>query len=139
MTTEYCFDMVSCEIYVKENNIIKFDKLNKEFIFVKDIQEYLRILIENIKDNIIRELPDINLVDVQIMIFNKEFLLHRLVIKIHEFLQKLDIIRKINLHEKIIVSIHHRGENVFIGSFSAVLRGLRLKRLPIHQCFRQLW
>ena len=119
MDKGFYIDALTCNVHYKETfldyqvNKITNIKNEKEY-YINDIQ-YIKRFIEFIKQNIIKKLPNLNLVKVELNIYDKDNLLHSFIIKITNIICELQNIKlKLNLNKMIFVNIKYDNHVVFL-------------------------
>jgi hypothetical protein len=98
---------------------IKIDNIEKEIIFCKNDVDYIKAFIEHIKERVIKKCK--NLISVKIMLatFDKNNLIHKIVIVIANMMQNLlKIKEKVNIYKSIFVVIEYEGKTVFMGDLN---------------------
>ena len=98
---------------------IKLDNLEKEIFYCKNDVEYMRRFIEHIKDKVIKKCKNLSSVKIMIAIFDKNNIIHRLMIVVATMMRNLlKIKEKINFYKTIVVIIQYEGEDVFMGNLN---------------------
>jgi hypothetical protein len=120
------YENLHCRVNFKWKTVLKDDF---EIIDLKDIErerrhcygedQYIKNFIEVMKERVIRKLPELNKVKIMLGVFDKNKVMHRLMVATFQMLCKiLKIEKKINLYKSIIVMIEYEGQIVFNGSLS---------------------
>ncbi len=115
------YEKFECKVNFKWKTIFENDF---EIIDLKDIKrerrqcygelQYIKNFIEVMKERVIRKLPQLNKVKITLGIFDKNNVIHRLMVSTFQMLFKiLKIKKKINLYKSIIVIIEYEGNVVF--------------------------
>jgi hypothetical protein len=100
---------------INEGNI-QLDDLEKEIIYCKNDVDYIKRFIEHIKERVIKKCKDLNLVKITLATFDKNNLMHKLIVVITNMLQNLlQIKEKMNVYQSIFVIIQYEGLTVFTG------------------------
>ena len=91
------------KIDIKSNSIYKFKNEN---LHINNIIDY-------IKDNIIKNYPNLNNIKIKIELFNKNSLIHKFII---------DIINRLNINlyqydRLILIYIYNNDDIIFVGNF----------------------
>jgi arginine deiminase len=103
---------------INENNIKIYD-LEKEILYCKNDVDYIRCFIENIKEKVIKKCKNLNSVKIMLATFDKNNIIHKLMIVIRNMmLNLLKIKENINLYKSIIVFIEYESKIVFIGELN---------------------
>jgi hypothetical protein len=113
--------IVKCNVYYNEGyidyEVSKLVNIIEELKYFTNTNNYIRSFIDHIKHNIIRKLPNLNSVQIQLNIFDKDNILHRFIIVISNIIQDLlKYKKKINFSKSIIVSIEYENKLIFIGN-----------------------
>lgn len=99
---------------------IKISDLNREIGYCYGSNQYIMRFIEVLKDKVIRNLPELNEVKIILGIFDKNNILHRLMVEIYYLIN--DILKRANIkknfYKTIFTIIKYKGEVVFIGDIS---------------------
>lgn len=98
---------------------IKLDNLEKELIYCKNEVDYIRSFIEHIKERVIKKCKNLSSVKIMLDTFDKNNLMHKIIIVITNMLQNLlQIKEKVNMYQSIFVVIKYEDEIVFTGSLN---------------------
>jgi hypothetical protein len=98
---------------------IKLDNLEKELFYCKNEIDYIRCFIDNIKERVIKKCKNLSSVKIILATFDKNNILHKLMVVISNIMRNLLKIKEnINLYKSIIVFIEYEGKNVFIGGLN---------------------
>ena len=98
---------------------IKLDNLEKEIFYCKNDVEYMRSFIEHIKERVIKKCKNLNSVKIMLATFDKNNLIHKIMIVVTTMMKNLlKIKEKINYYKSIIVLIEYEGQLVFMGGLN---------------------
>jgi hypothetical protein len=98
---------------------IKLYNLEKEIIYCKNDVDYIRTFIEHIKDKVIKKCKNLNSVNIILSIFDKNNIIHRLMVVITTMMHNLlKIKQKKNFYKSIIVFVEYEGQPVFVGDLN---------------------
>jgi len=98
---------------------IKLYNVEQEFIYCKNDVDYIRCFIENIKENVIKKCKNLNSVKIILTTFDKNNMIHKLMVVIRNIMcNLLKIKEKINLYKSIIVEIEYEDQIVFFGNLN---------------------
>jgi len=122
-----CYQKIHCKLNWKYKSFLKDDF---EIISVSDIEneinycygstQYIMRFIEMLKDRVIRFLPDLNEVKIMIGIFDKDNILHRLLVGAYYVICNIlrQDVKKTNFYKTIFTVIEYKGDVVFMGNIS---------------------
>ena len=98
---------------------IKLYNLEKEIFYCKNDVDYMRSFIEHIKERVIKKCKNLSSVKIMLATFDKNNLIHKIMIVITTMMKNLlKIKEKINYYKSIIVLIEYEGELVFMGNLN---------------------
>ena len=114
---------VSCNIYYKKEffdyEVSKLENIKEEKRYFKNCDDYIRSFIEHIKDNIIKNLKNLNSFQIHLAIFDENNILHRFIVKISNMIQDLlQYKEKICFNKSVFVYIIYENNIVFTGNIS---------------------
>ena len=115
--------LVKCNVYYNETyfdyEVSKLVDIKEELKYFTDVNNYIRCFIEHLKNNVIKKLPNLNSVKIELNIFDRDNMLHRFMIVISNMIQDLlKFKQKINLCKSIIVSVEYETKIIFIGNLN---------------------
>lgn len=99
---------------------IKVSNIDNYINYCYGSDQYIMAFIEMLKERIIRYLPELNKVKIILGVFNKNKLLHRLVIGTYELICDIlgrKFIKK-NFYKSIITIIEYNSKVIFIGNIN---------------------
>jgi uncharacterized coiled-coil DUF342 family protein len=103
---------------INEYDII-LDSLEKEIFYCKNDIDYMRSFIDHIKEKVIKKCKNLSSVKIMLATFDKNNLIHKLMVVITNMVWNLlKIKEKINLYKSIIVIIEYEGQYVFMGNLN---------------------
>jgi len=107
--------------YLKDDfEIIKVSDIEREIDYCYDSTQYIMRFIEMLKDRVIRLLHNLNEVEMMIGVFDKNNILHRLMVGAYYVIcniLKTDVKSK-NFYKTIFTIIKYEGKVVFMGNIS---------------------
>jgi hypothetical protein len=119
------FDSTSmeCTVYYNKNfmdyDVVKLVDVKKKVRHMNSVNSYIQNFIDKLKNNVIKKLPCLNLVTIQLSVLDNNNIIHRFVIKISNILQDLlKCKEKINFNKTIIVCILYDNKIVFVGGIN---------------------
>jgi hypothetical protein len=114
---------VSCRVYYKsiffDYEVSKLDDIKEELEYYKNTDAYIKGFIDYIKHNVIKKFKNLNSVKIELGIFDKDNILHRLIIKVANMIK--DILKykeKIDFYKSVIVCVKYENEIVFMGNIN---------------------
>ena len=115
---DVCYNMSFLQNEINETDI-KVDNLKKEIIYCKNDIEYINRFIEHIKDTVIKKCKNLNSVKIMLATFDKNNLIHKIIIVIANMMKNLlKIKEKVNIYKSIFVVIEYECQTVFMGELN---------------------
>jgi hypothetical protein len=116
-------DSVSCNVHYTEKyndyNVNKLSDIKYEEIYCNNCNIYIKSFIDYIKDNIIKKLENLNFVKIHLNIFDKNNILHRLIITVSNMAYDLLKIKKhISFNKSVFTYVTYNKKIVFIGNIN---------------------
>lgn len=121
------YESFHCNIHLKCNSsffgndyeVIKISDLEKELGYCYGSKQYIMRFIEILKNRVIRFLPDLNKVKIMLGLFDKNNVLHNIIIEIYCLINGM-IKKEIEkyFYKTIFTIIEYKGKIVFIGNIS---------------------
>jgi hypothetical protein len=98
---------------------IEVDNIKKECRFFKNDVDYIKGFIEYIKEKVIRKCKYLPSVKIMLATFDKNNLMHKIIIVIANMMKNLlKIKEKVNIYKSIFVVIEYEDQLVFIGDLN---------------------
>ena len=119
---------LECNVYSRsdifgEYSVDKIENPIDKKHYFKTAEEYFKHIIDKIKDDILKKIPDLRLVSIQIYAFDQTNSLHKLIITVADLMQDmLNIREKIALCQLAYVVVIYKNVPIYI--CGAVLKGL---------------
>ena len=118
--TEFQANNITCKVrYTKglfDHQIHKLDDIQQTIHKFKHTDDYIRHFIECIKERVIKPLPNLNFVQIQLQLFDKTNIIHRLFENVSKMLfYLLKIKSHMNMTKTIIAKITYEGTLVWQG------------------------
>ena len=121
--TEFSATCINCKVYYKpglfDHSVERLDNIQQKIRHFKNTDNYIRHFINSIKDNVIKRLPNLSLVQIHLNIFDGDNILHRFIITVSNMLQ--DILKyknRVCLKKTVFVIITYEGTPAFIGGIN---------------------
>lgn len=99
--------------------ISKINILQQEFIYCEKAEQYIKCFVDNMKENVIRKFNNLNLLEIEIRVFNKNKILHRFIVTISNMIRDLlNQKEKINLYHTLCIIIKYDNKIAFTGNIN---------------------
>jgi hypothetical protein len=93
-------------------------KIIKDQIYkYKDIYQYIHSIINNIKDNIIKNCHNLELVKINMYIYDQKNIIHMFILTISNIITKLLNLEEFVIDKSIIIYIKYENKIVFCGIY----------------------
>jgi hypothetical protein len=122
-----CYETVRCKLKWKYKSFLKDDfeiadviDVEREMNYCSDSTQYIMAFINMLKHKVIRLLPDLNKVQISIGIFDKNNVLHRLMVGAYCIIcniLKRPIKRK-SIYKSIFTIVEYEGAVIFMGELN---------------------
>ena len=122
-----CYESVRCKLRWKYKSFMNDDfeiinavDVEREIKYCSDSTQYIMAFINMLKHKVIRLLPDLNKVQISIGLFDKNNILHRLIVGAYYVISgilKRPVKRK-SLYKSIFTIIEYDGAVVFMGELN---------------------
>jgi hypothetical protein len=117
---EFRAEIINCEVSYKKGNIdyevLKLMDIKREIKYFKTTNSYINNFIDYMKCNVIKKLKNLNLVKIYLNIFDKNNILHRLIVNISNMLRDLlKYKEKFTFNKSVFVAITYENKLVFTG------------------------
>jgi hypothetical protein len=94
----------------------QLDNLEKEIFYCKHEVDFIKRFIEHIKENVIRKCKNLGSVNIMLATFDKNNLMHKIIIVITDLMHNLlQIKKRVNIYKSVFVLIQNEGQIVFTG------------------------
>jgi hypothetical protein len=98
---------------------INVDNLEKEISYCKNDVDYIKGFIEYIKERVIKKCKNLNSVKIMLATFDKNNLIHKIIIVLANMMKNLlKIKEKVDIYKSIFVVIEYEGQSVFMGDLN---------------------
>jgi hypothetical protein len=114
---------VDCKVYYNKGffdyEINKLEIIKDKNKYFKNSDMYILNFIDNIKHNIIKKLPNLKLVLIDLAVFDKNNILHRFIVTISNLIQDLlKFKNKIDIYKSVLVSVLYENKIMFMGGIN---------------------
>jgi hypothetical protein len=120
-----CKCNIECESYQyfwEENyKINKISNFHKQIIECKTMNQYLNIIINFIKDEVIRKFPDINKLKIQISSINNDNIYHQIIMRVSKFICEKLKIKEFNYNKSVFIIIWYEKKLIFMTNINFVI------------------
>ena len=122
-----CYEEVRCNLSWKYKSFFKndFELINvtdveREINYCSNSTQYIMAFISMLKHKVIRLLPDLNKVQISIGIFDKNNVLHRLIVGAYYVISGIlkRQVKKKSFYKSVFTIIEYDGGVVFMGELS---------------------
>ena len=113
-------EISNCNVYYNEGffdyEVVKLIDIKNELKSFKNEEHYIKYFINYIKNKIIRNLPNLNLVKIELKVFDNYNILHRFILTVINMIEDyLHHTKNISLYKSIIACIKYENKIVFCG------------------------
>jgi hypothetical protein len=121
--TEFSAKITNCEFYYKpgfvDHSVEKLENIQHKTRSFKSVNDYIKHFIDYIKHNVIKHLPNLSLLQINLGIFDNNNIMHRLIVTVTNMLQEiLKCKERICFKKTIFVTITYENNTVFTGSIT---------------------
>ena len=122
-----CYEDIHCKLNWKYKSLLKDDfeiinviDVEREINYCSDSSQYIMSFISMLKHRVIRLLPDLNKVKISIGVFDKDNVLHRLMIGAYYVICNIlrKEVKKNGFYKTIFTIIEYEDNIVFMGNIS---------------------
>ena len=100
-------------------DVVKLVDTQKQVRYVSSDVNYIKLFIDDLKNMVIRKLPCLNLVNIQLSVLDKNKILDRFIITVSNMLQDLlKCKQKIDFNKTIVVCVEYDNQIVFLGGLN---------------------
>jgi len=100
-------------------DVVKLVDTQKQVRYVSSDVNYIKLFIDDLKNMVIRKLPCLNLVNIQLSVLDKNKILDRFIITVSNMLQDLlKCKKKIDFNKTIVVCVEYDNQIVFLGGLN---------------------
>jgi len=109
--------LVFCRLGYFDHEISKVTDIIKENKRFNTVEQYFYHIINNIKDNVIKKFENLKLIKIQLSIFDKDNIWHRLIISVSKLLVDfLKLKNNIDFSKSIFVCVEYNNKPVFMAN-----------------------
>jgi hypothetical protein len=119
----FCVKEVACKVHyirgIWEHSVAKIENPIQQQYYFKTHDEYFKHIIATLKENILRKVPDLGLVSIQLIAFDSSNIMHNLILTVAYMLKNLMRIKEhIRLSRMACIVVTYNHTPIFIGSAS---------------------
>ncbi len=115
------YDVYKYKVKYRENGYLENDyhidkifDIEKKIKFFKSDNEYIRYVIENMKDTVMRRYSELPKLKIKLAVFDKNNIVHRFIVNcIMKLTDILKIVRKPKLYKTIFLFVFYEGNIVY--------------------------
>ena len=101
---------------LSEYHILGLSDIKKEIMYFKNTDTYIKSIIDYIKHDVIKHFKNLNSIQVSLHIFDKNNIIHTMMIKIANMLKKLSKYDGYkSFYKTVIVCVEYEDNIVFLG------------------------
>lgn len=101
---------------LSEYHILGLSDIKREIRYFKNTDSYIKSIIDYIKHNVIKHFKNLNSIQVSLHIFDKNNIIHTMMIKIANMLKKLSKYDDYkSFYKTVIVCVEYENNIVFLG------------------------
>ena len=118
--TEFSANITNCRFYYKpgffDYEVEKLENIQHKTRCFKSVNHYIKHFIDYIKHNVIKHLPNLSLLQINLGILDNNNILHRLIVTVTNMIQEILKCKElICLKKTIFVTIAYENKLVFTG------------------------
>ena len=118
--TDLSSNCINCRVYYRpgffDHNVERLEDIHNEIRQFKSVEHYIKEFIDHIKQNVIKQFPDLSRIKIQLSIFDNGNILHRLFITVtHMIREILKYKGQFRVNKFVFVNITYDQKTVFIG------------------------
>jgi len=102
---------IYCKVYINrgilEHSVAKIENPIQKQYYFKTHDEYFKHIIAKLKEDILRNVPDLGLVSIQVLAFDSSNIMHKLILTVANMLKNIMHIREhIRLSKTACIVVH---------------------------------
>jgi hypothetical protein len=118
-----CVKEIECKVYysrgIWEHSVAKIETPIQNKYYFKTHDEYFKHIIAKLKEEVLRNVPDLGLISIQLIAFDSSNIMHKLILTAATMLQNIMHIREhIRLSKMACIVVTYDHIPIFIGSVS---------------------
>jgi len=120
--TEFSSNIINCNVYYRpgflDHDVERLENIHHEIIYFKSADHYIKEFIDYIKQNVIKQYPNLSLIKIQVNVLDNGNIWHRLFVTVSNMISvilkhKRHSVNKYNKY--VFVSVTYDKKTVFIG------------------------
>lgn len=121
--SDFSADCISCQVYYKpgffDHNVERLDDVHHKIRRFKSVDHYIKSFIDHIKHNVIKQFPNLSLLQIYLNVFDDGNIIHRLIVTVANMLHDiLKIKSRLSFKKSVFVIITYEDHIVFTGNIS---------------------
>jgi hypothetical protein len=114
---------IECKVYysrgIWEHSVAKIESPIQQQYYFKTHDEYFKHIIAKLKEEVLRKVPDLGLVSIQLLAFDSSNIMHKLILTVANMLKNIMRIREhIRLSKTACIVVTYEHIPIFIGGVS---------------------
>jgi hypothetical protein len=119
--TDFAADCIDCKVYYKsglfDHDVERLENIHHNIRPYKDSDHYIKGFIDHIKHNVIKNFPNLSLIEIGIFVFDKNNIFHSLMVTVvNMMLEILKIKDKFDTKNIVFVMVAYENQIVFTGT-----------------------
>ena len=119
----FCVKEIECKVYysrgIWEHSVDKIESPIQQQYYFKTHDEYFKHIIAKLKEEVLRKVPDLGLVSIQLLAFDSSNIMHKLILTVANILKNIMRIREhIRLSKTACIVVTYNHIPIFIGGVS---------------------
>ena len=121
--TDFPAHRTSCKVYYKpglfDHSVERLENIQHEIRHLKTFDQYIHNFIDFIKQNVIKKVPNLHLLQISLNIFDSNNILHRLIVTVTNMLH--DILKlkvRVGYEKSVFVIVTYEDKPLFVGGIN---------------------
>ena len=119
--TDFAADCIDCQVYYKpglfDHSVERLENLHHKIRRFRDSDHYIKGFIDHIKHNVIKKFPNLSSIQIELFVFDKNNIFHRLMVTVGNMMREiLKIKGKISIKKTVFVIVAYENQIVFTGT-----------------------
>jgi len=119
--THFYADCINCQVYYKpgffDHDVERLENIHHKIRYFRDSDHYIKGFIDHIKHNVIKKFPNLSSIQIELFVFDKNNIFHRLMVTVGNMLREiLKIKGKFDIKKTVFVMVAYENQIVFTGT-----------------------